>query len=66
MCFSPVLVQNTLGVTIYWGIDGKTRYFNFGSNSLSLYIYTYSSEADAALKMIGSNSIIVIVGLGNF
>ena len=26
--------KNTLGVTIYWGIDGKTQYFNFGSNSI--------------------------------
>ena len=39
MFFSPVLVRNTLSVTIYWRIDGKTRYFNSGTNSLCLYIY---------------------------
>ena len=34
MCFSPVLVQNTLSFTIYWGIDGNSQYFNFGSISI--------------------------------
>ena len=68
MCFSPVLVQNTLSVTIYWGIDGNSQYFNFGSISLSLslslslyiyiyiYIYIYEKELAGSLKSINQES----------
>ena len=55
MCFSPVLVQNTLSFTIYWGIDGNSQYFNFGSISIYIYIYVPDQVVTLAQDGTGPN-----------